>query len=459
MQLARWTLALTLSGLIVGPVWAQNQARGQAKAPLVLASQGSFFVGGETKTLPAPASGPGAGAAAGEITVNQMYVQYQVPPNGNQHVPVVMVHGCCLSSKTWETTPDGRMGWSEYFVRKDRPVYLADQVSRARSGFDATTIAAVKAGTIPPSQLSNSMRLDSRTACSEFFSWTIRRVYARSRHSCATLALGRVREPGLLSSYSNYDVALAGAALAHVANASWQDIIDQQILRPLQLTHISVREPYPPREGLPAPMPDTQARDLSRGFRWGGISHAMRKFECITHTAPAGIMSASAGDMARYMLMLLNDGSLEGTTIFGPRAAAAFRTPMTSTPREVGALDAGFFESPLPGGFRGFGHGGGTLSFFSNMMIVPELGLGIFVATNTEGGAQLSEPLPANIVERFYAPPRRPPAPGKSDAVAARVYAGQYLTTRRPYRGLEGSSFVSKPHLSRCRGTAIWKSP
>jgi hypothetical protein len=78
-----------------------------------------------------------------------MYVQYQVPPNGSRHLPVVMVHGCCLSSKTWETTPDGRMGWDEYFVRRDRPVYLADQVSRARSGFDSSVISEVKAGTQP----------------------------------------------------------------------------------------------------------------------------------------------------------------------------------------------------------------------------------------------------------------------------------------------------------------------
>jgi hypothetical protein len=55
-----------------------------------------------------------------------------------------MVHGCCLSSKSWETTPDGRMGWNEYFVRRDRPVYLADQSSRARSGFDASIINAVR---------------------------------------------------------------------------------------------------------------------------------------------------------------------------------------------------------------------------------------------------------------------------------------------------------------------------
>ena len=112
-----------------------QSSRVDLKKPLVIASQGSFFVGGEKKALPAPPRGGRGGFGGGDVTVNQMYVQYQVPPNGNRHLPVVMVHGCCLSSKTWETTPDGRMGWDEYFVRRDRPVYLADQVSRARSGF------------------------------------------------------------------------------------------------------------------------------------------------------------------------------------------------------------------------------------------------------------------------------------------------------------------------------------
>ncbi len=114
------------------------------KKPLVIASQGSFFVGGEKKALPATPTPLGNGG--GDITVNQMYVQYQTPQNAERHAPVVMVHGCCLSSKTWETTPDGRMGWSEYFVRKGRSVYLADQVSRARSGFDSSLIGSVKSG-------------------------------------------------------------------------------------------------------------------------------------------------------------------------------------------------------------------------------------------------------------------------------------------------------------------------
>jgi hypothetical protein len=65
-----------------------------------------------------------------------MYVQYKVPPSSR--VPVVMVHGADLSGKSYETTPDGRLGWEEYFVRKGHAVYLPDQVSRARSGFDPT---------------------------------------------------------------------------------------------------------------------------------------------------------------------------------------------------------------------------------------------------------------------------------------------------------------------------------
>jgi pimeloyl-ACP methyl ester carboxylesterase len=133
---------------------------------LTLGSQGSFFVGGEVKTVE-PQPGAPAGVRAGDITVNQMYVQYQTPPGPGKHLPVVMVHGCCLSSKTWETTPDGRMGWNEYFVRKDRPVYLADQVSRARSGFDPSTITAVKAGAAPPSALPGII------AATHQLSWTL----------------------------------------------------------------------------------------------------------------------------------------------------------------------------------------------------------------------------------------------------------------------------------------------
>ena len=120
---------------------------------LVLKEQGSFFVGGRTiftDALTGSTSGfLGSGINTGSITVDQMYIQYQIPEGADSHVPVVMVHGCCLSSKSYETTPDGRMGWNEYFLRKHRSVYLPDQVSRGRSGFDATIYNEIKLGKRP----------------------------------------------------------------------------------------------------------------------------------------------------------------------------------------------------------------------------------------------------------------------------------------------------------------------
>jgi hypothetical protein len=161
------TLRFTLVTIVAFGSCCAAHAQRTADEPLTIRSQGSFFVGGEKKALPAPPPGAGGAFGGGEITVNQMYVQYQIPLRGNRHVPVVMVHGCCLSSKTWETTPDGRMGWDEYFVRQDRSVYLADQVSRARSGFDSTVIGAVRAGAQPPSALPNVI------SASHQLTWTV----------------------------------------------------------------------------------------------------------------------------------------------------------------------------------------------------------------------------------------------------------------------------------------------
>lgn len=163
----RFALALIATSLLTS-LSAEEKRHDESRKPLVFASQGSFFVGGEPKTISVPGRGPGTPATTGEITINQMYVQYQMPPGAAQHAPVVMVHGCCLSSKTWETTPDGRMGWNEYFVRKGRSVYLADQVSRARSGFDPTAFNAVRSGAQPANGLPNILDATHQAAWAIF---------------------------------------------------------------------------------------------------------------------------------------------------------------------------------------------------------------------------------------------------------------------------------------------------
>jgi hypothetical protein len=139
--------AVAMAAAFVLPATAEDAA-----PPLVIAKQGSFFIGGRhvqsdtLSTLPAY-------APSGTITVDQMYVRFQIPVDAGKRYPITLIHGCCLTGKTWETTPDGRMGWDEYFVRKGRPVYVIDQVSRGRSAGNPSAINSVKLGKTPVDQL------------------------------------------------------------------------------------------------------------------------------------------------------------------------------------------------------------------------------------------------------------------------------------------------------------------
>jgi pimeloyl-ACP methyl ester carboxylesterase len=139
-----------------------------SKSPLVLKTWGSFFVGGETVEQTSIAMGLDAlgGSDSGNLAINQMYVQYMIPRRAKK-VPVVMVHGGTLSGKGYETQPDGRMGWAEYFVRRSHAVYLPDQVSRARSGFNQAVYNNVRAGIDSPASQPSILRLSNEAA------WTL----------------------------------------------------------------------------------------------------------------------------------------------------------------------------------------------------------------------------------------------------------------------------------------------
>jgi pimeloyl-ACP methyl ester carboxylesterase len=152
LNTAAWSAVLALT-LAPAAGTAQNLSDVRTPSePLVLKQQGSFFVGGKQVHTDAAGwdlSGALPQYGEGDITVNQMYVQFQVPVE-ERHLPIVFVHGCCLTSKTWETTPDGRMGWYEYFTRQGFPTYLGEQAGRARSGFDGTVFNQVKKGDASP---------------------------------------------------------------------------------------------------------------------------------------------------------------------------------------------------------------------------------------------------------------------------------------------------------------------
>jgi CubicO group peptidase (beta-lactamase class C family) len=240
----------------------------------------------------------------------------------------------------------------------------------------------------------------------------------------------RVREPGVLSSYSNYGAALAGEAVSFVSGKTFERRVDDEIAGPLGMTRTTFREPRDPRRGLPAPMAEALRPDVASGYRWTGAAFEPRGYEYVGQAAPAGSASSTAADMARYMFMLLGDGNWNGTAIFGP---------LQQTPPGINGWAHGFIVYSLPGGFKGYGHDGATVAFHSSMVVIPQLNLGVFITTNSDSGADLVGRFPDRLVRRFYAEPAIFPRPGSRElADRAEAYAGYYLSTRRAYSGLEG---------------------
>ncbi|WP_419262232.1 serine hydrolase domain-containing protein [Caulobacter sp. ErkDOM-C] len=248
----------------------------------------------------------------------------------------------------------------------------------------------------------------------------------------------RVREPGILPAYSNYGVALAGAAVANVTGKPFEQLVAEEIIFPAGMTHTTFRDARPWRDDLPAPMSPQLAALRSEGFRWTPLGWREQAPEMTGQVAPAGGASSTAADMSRYMLLLLGNGVIDGKTLYSPRVAQAFRTPMYRPTPDAAGWNAGFQDIPLPGGRRGFGHNGATLWFHSNLVVVPDLNLGIFIAVNTDTGHELPSVAPSAIIERFYAPAPAVPVVRPLTSDAARIYQGDYLGTRRNYNGLEG---------------------
>jgi len=69
-----------------------------------------------------------------------MYVQYFLPKVRKGSVPLLMWHGGGLTGVTYESTPDGRDGWINFFIRQGWDTYVSDAVERGRSGFASSDV-------------------------------------------------------------------------------------------------------------------------------------------------------------------------------------------------------------------------------------------------------------------------------------------------------------------------------
>jgi pimeloyl-ACP methyl ester carboxylesterase len=125
-------LALALAG--AAPAFADYRVK----------EVGSFHIGGRQETLsglPVREVSYTAGAPArkvdpnGEFEVEQMYVQYVKLAKPKHKLPVLLWHGGGLTGVTWETKPDGKPGWQQFFLNAGYDVYVSDAVERGRASW------------------------------------------------------------------------------------------------------------------------------------------------------------------------------------------------------------------------------------------------------------------------------------------------------------------------------------
>ena len=176
-------MALLALALMPTIATAQDYSAVESNGNLHLKGYGNFFIAGDLATCPTPpAPATNGNMCSGTVNpglhmINQMYVAFMKPQaqNGKKHYPIGIVHGCCLSTKSWQTTPDGRMGWDEYFVRQGFDTFMMDQVGRARSGFDPVAYQSVRLGLTPciPTATVACPQNPSILIASDQFAWNV----------------------------------------------------------------------------------------------------------------------------------------------------------------------------------------------------------------------------------------------------------------------------------------------
>lgn len=132
------TKLLSILSLVLIINFSSSAQSNPKQKPLVIQEQGSFAVGGTIITNPGKFDPYKPTPEGQTFRGDHAYVFYQVPVKARKY-PLVMWHGIGQFSKTFETTPDGREGYQNIFLRNNYSVYLINQPRRGNAGRSTVT--------------------------------------------------------------------------------------------------------------------------------------------------------------------------------------------------------------------------------------------------------------------------------------------------------------------------------
>ncbi|MSQ98112.1 MAG: class A beta-lactamase-related serine hydrolase [Xanthomonadales bacterium] len=248
----------------------------------------------------------------------------------------------------------------------------------------------------------------------------------------------RVRPPGVTSTYTNYGMALAGYIVQLVSGQDYASYLEDHIFHPLQMDHSTAREPL--GAGNPLSISSELEPLLATGYIKGPDGKPQAQpFDLVGAVGPAGVISSSALDMARYMMARLDDDRYEGGRLVSAETSERMHHRLYDD--RPGAVDMAYaLGDDVVEGYQWRWHNGGTTTFLSDMTMYPELQLGIFISTNsTDGGSEVSGQLPKLIFKRYFSPRAefKAASPPADFAQRGQKYAGQFKMSRTSYTQLE----------------------
>jgi CubicO group peptidase (beta-lactamase class C family) len=231
----------------------------------------------------------------------------------------------------------------------------------------------------------------------------------------------RIFPPGKVPSYSNYGFTLAGYIVERVSGEKFERYIDNHILKPLRMSNSTFDQPLPLQ----------LAAQMSKGYL--NASKKPRDFEFV-QAAPAGALSTTAADMTHFMLAFLQDGSVDGAAILKPETVRQMQTRQFELNPMICGLGITFMEYWL-NPVRAIGHGGDTVYFHSDMVLVPDAHVGYFISYNSLGknvGGARGEILRA-FMNRYFPNPGEPEVDVdvSTQKTDGRKVSGVYDGTRR----------------------------
>ena len=231
----------------------------------------------------------------------------------------------------------------------------------------------------------------------------------------------RIFAPGKIVAYSNYGAGLAGYIVQRVSGEPYNQYVEEHIFHPLSMTHSTFVQPLPP----------ALAPNMSMGYMLASSRKAVH-FELLQ--GPVGGLSATATDIARFMIAHLQDGRYGNEAILTPAMAKLMHSTQSRMAPGFNGFDLGFYQVNS-NGLRVISHGGNTDLFHSGLYLLLDKNIGLFVSFNSTGANSEGNNMSGEVFHAFlnrYFPYTAADEPtvayAKEDA--ARV-AGWYEASRR----------------------------